>query len=106
MTTKYSNSLASLSAVTTATTGTEVDVTNADKFSVFVTAADTGTISVVVTIEVKNGSTWYQLDQRTLSAAGSYVVASDGVHAQGVRVVTSSHTDATVSADVRVASVR
>lgn len=106
MTDHYSNTKSgavtstNLDAVTSATNGSKLGVRDFKDKTVFVeVTSNTG--AVTVTIEASpDGTTWYELASKTYTATNDKDVFSYTDHFPFMRVTTSTHANATVSAEI------
>lgn len=88
-----------LDAVTSATNGDTINASNFAKIGVQVeVTSNTGAVTVTVQRKPAGGSTWANLDTETFTATNATrIYEYEGVH-PNLRVITSTHSNATVSA--------
>ena len=89
-----------LSAVTSATNGPSLGMRDFTHLTVFVNVS-VNTNAVTVNIEASHdGSTWFNLDSKTYTAATATDIFSYNSHFPFIRTTTTSQTDATVTTDI------
>lgn len=103
--TRYLSEKVSLSAVTEDTNGTAIDISHVDMVTAYVDVASSPT-TVDVTVQIKRGSTWYNVDTRTLEANSSYYVPFPNTVGSQARVITASQTGGAVTATIVLSSKR
>ena len=100
MGTRYSNNTVSLSAATTDENGTSVDISHTDTVAAYIEVSGSPT-TVDVTVQISNdGSTFFEVDARTLTSDLDYYVPLNNVIGQEVRVITGTQTGGSVTATI------
>ena len=96
--------ITNLSSVTSATDGASINVKKFFSKTVFVNVS-VNTNAVTVNIEASHdGSTWFNLDSKTYTAATGTDIFAYNSHFQYMRTTTTSQTDATVTTTITARS--